>query len=70
MYKRKSEYIKERSRKRRLNEERISCKRTKEEMEGENIELFNIVVNMRAVQHSKRYKFDFAFTTDGVGVRV
>ncbi len=64
-----SEYIKERSRKRRLNEEQISCKRTKEEMEGENIELFNTVVNMRAIKHSKRYKFDFAFSTVVVCVR-
>ena len=45
-------------------------RRTKEEMEEENRQLFATVVNLRAAGVHRRRCFDFAFTTDGVGARV
>ena len=70
-----SDYIKQRQkdrlkRKRDGEEKVVVPKRTKHEMEEENMELFGQVVNLRYAGVSRRHLFDYAFTTDGVGARV
>lgn len=45
-------------------------RRTKDELAGEKGELFAQVVDLRAARVTRRHRFDFAFTTDGVGARV
>ena len=71
-----SDYIKEKAKKRKLmNETEIDCtvpsrKRTREEMLEENTELFSRILDLRSVHISKQDRFDFAFTTDGVGCRI
>jgi hypothetical protein len=71
-----SDYIKEKAKKRRLAQSiDTDCtgptgKRTREEMLEENTELFSRILDLRSVHISKRDRFDFAFTTDGVGCRI
>jgi len=48
----------------------LSARRTKEEMEDENRQLFAGILDLRAAGVSGRKRFDFAFTTDGVGARL
>jgi len=45
-------------------------RRTKAEMVDEKAQAFNSVIDLRAAKLSQRHLFDFAFTTDGVCVRV
>ena len=45
-------------------------RRSKDELAGEKGELFARVVDLRAAGVARRQRFDFAFTTDGVGARV
>ena len=45
-------------------------RRTKDEMKEENDELFAKILDMRATGVQRKHRFDFAFTTDGVGTRV
>ena len=45
-------------------------RRSKDELAGEKGELFARVVDLRAAGVTRRQRFDFAFTTDGVGARV
>jgi hypothetical protein len=45
-------------------------RRTKDEMEDENRELFEGILDLRAAGVARRQRFDFAFTTDGVGARL
>ena len=45
-------------------------RRTKDEMEDENRELFESILDLRAAGIARRQRFDFAFTTDGVGARL
>ena len=47
-----------------------SARRTKEEMEDENRQLFARIFDLRAAGVARRQRFDFAFTTDGVGARL
>ena len=71
-----SDYIKEKAKKRKLtNKTETDCtgltgKRTREEMLEENTELFSRILDLRSLHISKRDRFDFAFTTDGVGCRI
>lgn len=46
------------------------ARRTKAEMEAEQMGLFAGIVNLRAAGIQRRQRFDFAFTTDGVCARV
>ena len=39
-------------------------------MVDENAELFGGIVDLRAAGVARRQRFDFAFTTDGIGARV
>jgi hypothetical protein len=69
----KSEYIKERDKKRKrsdIDDPQSSKRRTKDEMKDENIELFNSILDLRAAGVARRKRFDFAFTTDGVCARL
>ena len=72
----RSDYIKEQAKKRKLVEDTdMVCtgptgKRTREEMLEENTELFSRILDIRSVHIPKRDRFDFAFTTDGVGCRI
>ena len=45
-------------------------RRSKQDMAGENEELFGNIVNLRAAGVARRHLFDFAFTTDGVCARL
>lgn len=45
-------------------------RRTKDELAGEKGELCARVLDLRAAGVTRRHRFDFAFTTDGVGARV
>ena len=45
-------------------------RRTKEEMTDENRELFEGILDLRKAGVARRQRFDFAFTTDGVGARL
>ena len=45
-------------------------RRTKDEMEDENKELFESILDLRAAGVARRQRFDFAFTTDGVCARL
>ena len=45
-------------------------RRMKDEMEDENRELFEGILDLRAAGVKRRQRFDFAFTTDGVCVRL
>lgn len=45
-------------------------RRSKDEMEDENRELFEGILDLRAAGVSRRQRFDFAFTTDGVCARL
>jgi hypothetical protein len=71
-----SDYIKEKAKKRKLMKDTeveftgTTGKRTREEMLEENTELFSRILDLRPVHISKRDRFDFAFTTDGVGCRI
>ena len=47
-----------------------SKRRTKDEMMDENRELFDTILDLRAASVARRQRFDFAFTTDGVGTRL
>ena len=49
---------------------KVGKRRTKEEMRGENEELFAKILDLRAAGVQRRHRFDFAFTTDGVCARV
>jgi hypothetical protein len=74
----KSEYIKERTKKK----QKISIgdvdgrpfnkpkRRTKEEMEEENRKLFGGILDLRAANIARKQYFDYAFTTDGIGARL
>jgi hypothetical protein len=46
------------------------ARRTKAEMNDEQIALFSDIVDLRAAGVQRRQRFDFAFTTDGVCARV
>lgn len=45
-------------------------RRTKDEMEDENKELFESILDLRAAGVARRQRFDFVFTTDGVCARL
>ena len=45
-------------------------RRTKDEMADENRELFDTILDLRAAGVARRQRFDFAFTTDGIGARL
>jgi hypothetical protein len=74
----KSDYIKEKARKRQKKAsaapddapEEQHKRRTKDEMADENKELFDAILDLRAAGVARRHRFDFAFTTDGVGARL
>ena len=74
----KSDYIKEKARKRQKKAtaapddvpEEQQKRRTKDEMAEENKELFDAILDLRAAGVARRHRFDFAFTTDGVGARL
>ena len=76
-----SDFIKEKAKKRRLEKSRDvgdvvdestgpTGRRTKEQMLEENEELFSQIVDLRAANVARSHRFDYAFTTDGVGARV
>lgn len=78
-----SKYIQERAAKRRKKNQSSGTgyesehedvepirRRTKDQMTDENAELFGGIVDLRAAGVARRRRFDFAFTTDGVGARV
>jgi len=76
-----SDFIKEKAKKRRLEKSRDvggvagestgpTGRRTKEQMLEENEELFSQIVDLRAANIARSHRFDYAFTTDGVGARV
>ena len=78
-----SKYIQERAAKRRKKNQNSGTgyesehedvepirRRTKDQMADENAELFGGIVDLRAAGVARRRRFDFAFTTDGVGTRV
>lgn len=46
------------------------ARRSRDELAGEKAELFDRVLDLRAAGVARRQRFDFAFTTDGVGARV
>ena len=45
-------------------------RRSKDEMKDENQELFGEILDLRAAGVSRRERFDFAFTTDGICARL
>ncbi len=45
-------------------------RRSRDELAGEKAELCARVLDLRAAGVTRRHRFDFAFTTDGVGARV
>ena len=45
-------------------------RRSRDELADEKAELFAKVLDLRAAGVTRRHRFDFAFTTDGVGARV
>ena len=74
----KSDYIKEKAKKRQKNTtaapddvlEEQHKRRTKDEMADENKELFDAILDLRAAGVARKHRFDFAFTTDGVCARL
>lgn len=46
------------------------ARRSRDELADEKAELFSKVLDLRAAGVTRRQRFDFAFTTDGVGARV
>jgi hypothetical protein len=79
-----SDFIKAKAKKRRLERGRDvghvvdestdptgpTGRRTKEQMLDENKDLFSQIVDLRAANIARSHRFDYAFTTDGIGARV